>query len=172
MPKARAARPKRDRPQLPDGYISRAAKGMLGWDDAERILAGGRFYWIATTSADRRPHLVQQWGAWVDGHFYFEGSEATRWARNLAREPRIGFGTMVGTRAVMCDGTADVIRGVARDLAVKIARQYATKYGRTFDYRPKPEGYEKGHVFRVRPRKVVLFDVKEFATAATRFTFA
>ena len=145
---------------------------MLEWSDAERVLRGGRFYWIATAGEDGRPHLVQQWGAWIDGKFYFEGSERTHWARNLARDPRVGFGTMVGTRATMCDGTADVVRRVERDLAQKIARQYAAKYGRTFNYRPKPEGYEKGYVFRVRPDKVVLFDVKQFATAATRFTFA
>ena len=39
MARAKAARPvapKRDRPLLPKGYISRAPKGMLAWDDAER----------------------------------------------------------------------------------------------------------------------------------------
>lgn len=78
MKRSISARPTRDRPQLPHGYISRSGKGMLAWADAERVLTGGRFYWIATTDADGRPHLVQQWGAWVDGRLFFEGSERTR----------------------------------------------------------------------------------------------
>lgn len=144
---------------------------MLAWADAERVLAAGRFYWIATTDADGRPHLVQQWGAWIDARLYFEGSERTRWAHNLARDPRIGFGTQAATRAAMAEGIAEVVRGVETSLARRIAQQYAAKYGRTFGYRPKPEGYEKGYVFRVRPTKVVVFDLKAFSASATRFVF-
>ncbi len=163
--------PTRDRPRLPKGYISRAPKGMLAWDDVERILRGGRYYWIATTDTDGRPHLVQQWAAWVGDALYFEGSEKTRWARNLARDPRVGFGTQTGTRAVMAEGTVDVVRGADPVLAELIAKQYAAKYGRVFDYRPKAEQYMKGHAFRARPEKLIAFDVKLFNTSATRFTF-
>lgn len=168
----RSVAPARDRPRLPEGYISAAPKGMLGWDGALRVLRGGRFYWLATTDADGRPHLVQQWGAWVDGVLFFEGSERTRWARNLARDARLGFGTQVGTRAVMAEGLVDVVRGVPPGVAKRIASQYASKYGRTFDYRPKASQYEKGHVFRARPTKLIVFDLKHFDSSATRFTFS
>lgn len=144
---------------------------MLSWPDAERVLRGGRFYWIATTDADGGPHLVQQWAAWVDDRLYFEGSERTRWARNLARDDRVGFGTQVGSRAVMAEGTTDVVRGVDRALAERIARQYGAKYGRTFGYRPKADSYVTGHAFRVTPTKLVVFDLHAFETSATRFTF-
>jgi nitroimidazol reductase NimA-like FMN-containing flavoprotein (pyridoxamine 5'-phosphate oxidase superfamily) len=144
---------------------------MLVWSDAQRILRGGRYYWIATTDDDGRPHLVQQWGAWVGDHLYFEGSERTRWARNLARDPRVGFGTQSGTRAAFGQGTVEVVRGVEPDVAKRIASQYVTKYGRTFDYRPKPEQYEKGPVFRATPTKIIAFDVKHFNASGTRFTF-
>jgi hypothetical protein len=144
---------------------------MLAWSDVERILRSGRFYWISTTDADGRPHLVQQWGAWVGDHLYFEGSERTHWAQNLARDPRVAFGTQTGTRAMFGQGTVDVVRGVAPDIAKRIASQYATKYGHTFDYRPKPEQYEKGHVFRATPSKIIAFDVKHFTASGTRFTF-
>jgi len=144
---------------------------MLEWSDAQRILRGGRFYWIATTNADGRPHLVQQWAAWVDEHLYFEGSERTRWARNLARDRHVAFGTQSGTRAVFGHGTVDIVRGVAPGLAKRIASQYATKYGQTFDYRPKPEQYVKGPVFRATPSKIIAFDVKHFNASGTRFTF-
>ncbi|MBI2324647.1 MAG: pyridoxamine 5'-phosphate oxidase family protein [Chloroflexi bacterium] len=135
----------RDRPDLPKGYISRGPKGLRTWADAERVLRLGRWFWIATTDPDGRPHLVQQWAAWVDGVLWFEGSERTRWARNLARDRRVGFGTQVGTRAVMAEAVVDVVRGVDRAVARRIAAQYGAKYGRTFSYRPKAEQYVKGH---------------------------
>ena len=161
----------RDRPDLPKGYISRRLKGMLDWADAERVLGLSRYYWIATTDRDGRPHLIQQWGAWVDGAFWFEGSDETRWARNLARDGRLGFGGQVGTRAVMAEATGEIVRRVDRAIAEQLAKRYSSKYGATFSYRPKPEQYLNGHAFRARPTKVILFDVKRFNTSATRFTF-
>jgi hypothetical protein len=163
--------PRRDRPHLPEGYISTAPKGMLAWAAVKRILTTFPYLWIATTDADGRPHLVQQWGVWVDDTLYFEGSERTRWARNLARDPRLAWGTQVADRAVYGEATVDALPSVDRRLAAKIARGYAAKYGRGFDYRPKPEQYEKGGIFRARPIKLIAFDVKRFNASATRFTF-
>lgn len=163
--------PKRDRPQLPKGYISTGPKGMLTWAAARRILTTAPYLWIATTDADGRPHIVQSWGVWVDGQLYFEGSDRTRWARNIARDARVGFGMQLGDKTVYGEAGGEILRGVDRKLATKIARQYAAKYGRTFKYRPKPAQYENGPVFRARPEKLIAFDVKNFNTSAARFTF-
>jgi len=163
--------PKRDRPRLPSGYISTAPKGMLSWTAARRILSTAPYLWIATTDADGRPHIVQSWGVWVDGALYFEGSDRTRWARNIARDPRVGFGMQHGDMAVYGEAAGDILRGVDRKLAARIATQYAAKYGRSFKYRPQAEQYEKGPVFRARPEKLIAFDVKKFNTSAARFTF-
>jgi len=166
------ATPKRDRPHLPKGYIKTTPKGMLTWAAAERILKTFPYLWIATVNDDGRPHLVQQWGVWVDATLYFEGSEKTRWARNLKRDARLGFGMQYGDKAVYGEAVVDVMHGPDRKLATKIAKQYAAKYGRSFKYRPKPEQYEKGHIFRARPEKLIAFDVKKFETSAARFTFS
>jgi pyridoxamine 5'-phosphate oxidase-like protein len=163
--------PKRDRPRLPSGYISTAPKGMVTWTAARRILLTAPYLWIATTDADGRPHIVQSWGVWVDGALYFEGSDRTRWARNIARDPRVGFGMQLGDMTVYGEAAGEILRAVERKLAAKIATQYAAKYGRAFKYRPKPEQYEKGPVFRARPEKLIAFDVKKFHTSAARFTF-
>ena len=163
--------PKRDRPQLPTGYISRAPRGMLGWLAVKKILTTFPYLWIATTDEDGRPHMVQQWGVWIDDVLYFEGSERTRWARNLARDPRLAFGVNVGDKAAYGEATVDVLRGPEHALATKIAKQYAAKYGRAFKYRPKPEQYEKGYVFRAKPQKLIAFDVRKFNSSAARFTF-
>ncbi len=165
------ATPTRDRPSLPAGYISSAPKGMLTWTAVKRILTTFRYLWLATTDADGGPHLVQQWGVWIDDVLYFEGSDRTRWARNLARDPRLAFGAQTGHRGAYGEAFVDVVRGVDKQLAAGIAKQYAAKYGRTFKYRPKPKQYEEGHVFRARPTKLIAFDVKRFNTSAARFTF-
>jgi hypothetical protein len=163
--------PRRDRPQLPTGYITTAPKGMLTWAAAKKILTTFPYLWIATTNTDGWPHLVQQWGVWVDDVLYFEGSDRTRWARNLARDPRLGWGANVADRAVYGEAVVDILKAVEHRLAVKIAKAYAAKYGRGFKYRPKPEQYEKGGVFRARPLKLIAFDVRKFNTSAARFTF-
>lgn len=145
---------------------------MLSWTAVERLLKTAPYLWIATNDGDGRPHLVQQWGVWVDGVLYFEGSERTRWARNLARDPRLAFGFQHKDTAAYGEATVDVLRGPDRKLATRIAKQYAAKYGTGFKYRPKPEQYEKGYVFRARPEKLIAFDVKKFNSSAARFTFA
>ena len=144
---------------------------MLTWGSVQRMLREARYLWIATTGPDGSPHLVEQWCAWVDDTLYFEGSERTRWARNLARDARLAFGVQVADRAAYGDAVVDVARGLDRAVAAKIARQYATKYGPDFDYRPPVEQYMEGPIFRARPTKIIGFDVRRFSTSATRFTF-
>lgn len=144
---------------------------MLSWASVQRIFRTAPYLWLATTDADGSPHLVQQWCAWVDDTLYFEGSERTKWARNLARDPRLGFGMQLGDRSAYGEAVVDVARGIERSVASRIARHYAAKYGPGFDYRPSPDQYEQGPVFRARPTKIIAFDVKRFGTSATRFTF-
>jgi nitroimidazol reductase NimA-like FMN-containing flavoprotein (pyridoxamine 5'-phosphate oxidase superfamily) len=164
--------PKRDRPQLPKGYIQTTPKGMLTWPAAKKILTESLYIWIATANEDGRPHLVQSWAVWVDDTVYFEGSDKTRWARNIAREPRISFGFQNGDMAVYGQATADIVHAPDLKLATKVAKAYTAKYGgKKFSYRPKPEQYTKSHVFRARPEKLIAFDVTKFNTSAARFTF-
>ena len=144
---------------------------MLTWASVQRMLRAARYLWIATTGDDGSPHLVEQWCAWVDDTLFFEGSERTRWARNLARDARLAFGVQVADRAAYGDAVVEVAPGLDRAVAAKIARQYAAKYGPDFDYRPPVEQYMEGPIFRARPTKIIAFDVRRFNTSATRFTF-
>jgi Pyridoxamine 5'-phosphate oxidase len=145
---------------------------MLSWVTVQRLLRAARYLWISTINPDGSPHLVEQWCAWVDDTLFFEGSERTRWARNLARDPRLAFGVQVGDRAAYGEAIVDVARGIERGVAARIARQYGTKYGPDFDYRPSTAQYVNGPVFRARPSKIIAFDVRRFSTSATRFTFS
>ena len=65
-------------------------KGALRWISVRRILEGALRYWIATSSRDDGPHVIQQWAAWVDDTLYFGGSDKTRWSRHLRLDPRRG----------------------------------------------------------------------------------
>ena len=101
--------PKRDRPHLPKGYIKTDPKGLLSWTAVEKQLRTAPYFWIATTNDDGRPHLVQTWAVWVDQQLWFEGSERTIWARNLARDPRASFGLQIGHNVGYGDGTAEIV---------------------------------------------------------------
>ena len=163
--------PTRDRPHLPKGYIQTTPKGMLSWTAVDAVLRTAPYVWISTIDPDGAPHLIQTWSVWIDQRLYFEGSERTRWARTLARDPRMSFGVQSGHDAAYGNGTGEVVRRPPLALARKIAAQYGAKYGPEFKYRPKPEQYAKAHVFRLIPEKLIAFDVKTFNTSATRFTF-
>ena len=163
--------PKRDRPRLPKGYIKTTPKGMLSWPAAKKILTTAPYVWIATADDGGGAHLVQSWAVWIDDTLFFEGSEETRWARNIARDAKISFGFQHGDLAIYGKALAEIVRKPSHELAVKVARRYSAKYGKKFKYRPKPEQYEKGYVFRARPTKLIAFDVKRFNTSAARFTF-
>jgi len=105
--RARPGRPRRDRPVLPASYsVPKGDRGMTAWEGARAMLERARGYWLATIGADGAPHVVQQWGAWVDDRWYFEGGAETAWARNLVREPRIVMSVERGSRSSTARNTA------------------------------------------------------------------
>ena len=97
------------------------------WDEARERLAEGETFWLATSHADGRPHVRPVLAVWLDDRLYFSSGEATRKARNLARDPRCVL-------AVGCPGVDLVVEGEAArvvDEATlrRVADVYASKYG-------------------------------------------
>src|SRR5207302_145718 len=130
--KKSASGPRATRPRMPKGYaVPKTERGMLPWTVTRKILEGARSYWLVTIDPDGKPHLVGQWGAWIDERWYFEGGEDTKWARNVGREPRIAMGAESGTTAVMIEGRAARVPSVDRPTAERITKQYGAKYGRS-----------------------------------------
>ena len=169
--KKSASGPRATRPRMPKGYaVPKTERGMLPWTVTRKILEGARSYWLVTIDADGKPHLVGQWGAWIDERWYFEGGEDTKWARNVAREPRIAMGAESGTTAVMIEGRAARVPSVDRPTAERITKQYGAKYGRMYKYRPKPEQWDKGG-YVLTPTKVLAWDVRGFPRTVTRYQF-
>lgn len=138
------ARPERGAP----GYgFPTDASTLLAWTDVEQRLAGARFYWLATTNADATPHVRPVWGTWTDGCFYFDGHPQTRWARNIAREPRVSMHLEEAAHVVIVDGFAEDLERTEADLGARIASAWQEKYGRLV-----PDPATRG-IFRLTPTR-------------------
>jgi len=158
---------------MPAGYLStRSARGMVSWSRVRELLETNLGYWLATTDPDGRPHLVQQWGAWVADQWWFEGSPETRWARNLARDPRAVMSLERGSEIVIVYGTVRLGAPTSEAIAERIARSYVAKYGRRYDYRPTAGEIRARGINSLTPSKALSWDVKRFTQSPTRFRFS
>ncbi|OLC55221.1 MAG: hypothetical protein AUH85_09700 [Chloroflexi bacterium 13_1_40CM_4_68_4] len=157
---------------MPAGYISStSSRDMVPWSRALELLERAPGYWLGTTDPDGRPHLVQQWGAWVHEQLFFEGSPDTRWARNLARDPRAVISVERGSEIVIVYGTVTLGARAERNVLEEVSRAYAKKYGRVHKYKPTAEEIEKRGINALVPSKALSWDVKTFGKSPTRFYF-
>ena len=153
-----------ERPQAPVGYgYSTEPKGMLSWETVRDALGEATLYWIGTNRPDGAPHLHPIWGGWVGHILYFEGGETTRWAKNLARDPRVSFG--VESNGLHINGRGVVERGPAGDEFKKVVANYGGKY----EYKPQTDAF-----YKVTPEVVIALNMsslENFASTPTRFRF-
>lgn len=130
----------------PSGYaFPKDAQGLLAWAHAGRLLEQARYYWLATTRPDGRPHVTPLWGVWLDGALYFDGHPHTRWARNLATNPAVCVHLESGDDVVILEGLAEDIT-TDEELGQRIIAAWMAKYGRLH---PDPAG---SGLFRMRPQ--------------------
>ena len=163
--------PRSARPLFPDGYgLPTSTEGMLAWPDVEARLVGATTYWLATVRPDGRPHVVPRWGVWLDGRFWYDGSPATRHARNLATNPACSLNLEDGARAVIVEGESAATRAPANTLGARLATAFQ-KY-HALGYSPAADAWQgdAGGGLRVlTPRRALAWF--SFPTDATRFTF-
>jgi nitroimidazol reductase NimA-like FMN-containing flavoprotein (pyridoxamine 5'-phosphate oxidase superfamily) len=146
-----------------DYPFPRSQTGLLAWPVIEERLMQAPNYWLATVRPDGRPHVAPLWGVWVDRALYFDGSPATRWARNLAANPAAAVNLESGYDAVILEGVVeDVVTDEA--LAARILAAWEGKYGRL-----PPEPATRG-MFRFRPRVARAWS--ESLADGTRWRFA
>ena len=153
-----------ERPQAPAGYgFSTETRGMLSWDEVRHALAAANIYWVGTRRPDGAPHLHPIWGGWVGHHLYFEGGDTTRWARNIAGDPRVSFG--VESNGLHISGRGVVEKGSAGGDFPALTANYASKY----EYQPTTDDF-----YKVRPDLVIALNMSSlasFASSPTRFRF-
>jgi len=156
---------------MPQGYgVPETDDGLLPWSWAIARLEAALNYWFATTRPDGRPHAMPAWAVWLDGALYFEGSPATRRARNLAENPQVSVHLESGDEVVILEGRAGDAAAPERPLAERLAAAFAAKYGDTrWEYRPTPEQWDRGGLWVLRP--LVAFGWSEFPRDVTRWRF-
>lgn len=151
-----------------DGYgIPETDKGLLPWSHAVERLKNAKNYWIATATADGRPHAMPVWGLWIDGALYFGTGAKTRTGRNLAANPQAVVHLESGDEVVVLEGSIEVLHDPDPALSKALDDGSAEKY----DWRPskdqsEPVG-EGSFVFRPR----VAFAWTSFPKDATRWRF-
>ena len=112
--------PQPDRPQI-EGYgIPETLEGLLTWDFVTTRMEKARNYWLATTGPDGHPHAVPVWGIWLDGTLHFGGGPATRWQRNLRRDPRVTVHLESGDEVVILQGTVTLVEDPADPLVTRL----------------------------------------------------
>jgi len=157
---------------MPDGYgVPETAEGQLSWATIEEKLRAATEFWMATTRPDGRPHVVPRWGAWVDGHFYYDGSPQTRHVQNLLRNPNTVLHLESGTDVTILEGESRQSEPVALELGTRIAAEFSRKY-KEKGYEPEPSawsGPDAGGLCVFTPRKALAWT--SFPSDATRFSF-
>lgn len=156
---------------MPAGYgVPETDEGTLDWSWAVERLEPAATYWFSTTRPDGRPHAMPAWGVWLDDALFFEGSPATRRARNIAANPEVVIHLESGDEVVILEGRVAEAAPPARELAERLAAAFTEKYGATkWEYRPTPDQWERGGLWVLRPR--VAFGWRDFPADVTRWRF-
>lgn len=151
--------PPPSRPVMPPDYgVPASLEGTLPWSWVEDRMREARLYWLATLHPAGRPHLMPNWGAWVQGAFMFSTSPLTRKARNLAQLPLLSVGVQDGQHAVVIEGQIALTSDAA--LLQQMDDSYEAKYGLR-------EGVSAA--FRLTPHKA--FALGDFPHTPTRWQF-
>lgn len=153
--------PEATRPTVPGYEFSTKKTDLLPWKWAVKRLKKSRQYWIATTRPDGSPHLMIIWGLWLDDCFWFSTGAKSRKARNMAENPRCVVGTDDAAKAVILEGTVELIDPQHPDFE-KFAKTYEKKY--KWDLRKMVQV-----VYRLRPSIGFGLYERKFDQTATRW---
>ena len=97
-------------PQEIKGYkLPATNENLLGWDFVARHMTEAQYYWLATVNSSGQPHTVPVWGIWYENRVHFDGSPHTKWARNLALNPKIAVHLPSGERVVIIEGRVQML---------------------------------------------------------------
>jgi hypothetical protein len=156
--------PRASRPVVPASYgFPTSPKGLLDWIWARERLTKSYNYVIVTVRPDGRPHAMGMHGLWFEDAYYFGTGPATRKAKNLAHNPHCIVISEDMNELIIVEGTAEAIGYDA--LPAELSDLSKKKYGWPIDPRMG------GQVFKVAPRIVFAFPLKQITTAVTKWTF-
>lgn len=159
-----ANQPRAMRPTAPATYrFPTSPKGMLDWSWARERLTGSYNYVIVTVRPDGRPHAMGMHGLWSGDAYYFGTHPATRKAKNLAANPHCILINEKLDELVIVEGVAETI--AYSRLPEGLSDASKSKYGWPMDPRMG------GKVYKLVPRVVFAFPIKQIATGLTKWVF-
>ena len=156
--------PRAMRPVVPAGYqFPTSPKGILDWSWARQRLSESHNYVIVTVRPDGRPHAMGMHGLWFEDTYYFGTDPATRKAKNLALNQHCILINEKLDELVIVEGVAKTVE--YSKLPKGLSEASKTKYGWPMD----PSA--GGKVYKLTPRTVFAFPLKQIATAVTKWMF-
>ena len=99
----------------------------LPWEEAERRLGKGGWFWLATVRPDGAPHVMPVFAVWSEGALYLASKDSARKSRNLAAEPRCVLTHDAGDVHLVVEGTAR--RVVDEATLRRVSEAYGATYG-------------------------------------------
>ena len=152
----------------------------IDWDEASRLLAAERSYWVATTSDDGHPHVRPVLAVWVDERIYSTTNQAARKGRNLTSRPSAAVTARAPTMDIVIEGPIAWIDEPRR--LHRIAEAYRDKYGwpvtvagNAFNapYAAPTAGRPPYRVYELTPAVAYAFGTgNNLAERSTRFSFS
>ena len=157
-----------DRPDIEESYgVPKHLNGLLDWSYVEERMATSRNYWIVTADKNGKPAVSPVWGVWYENKLYFDGSQNSRRGRNISANQQVSVHLEDGTKALIMDGTARIIKGVPDpEIAKVVSEGYCAKY-KEMGYEPGPDMWDNGGLFVFIPEKVLAWT--KFFDDATRW---
>ena len=156
--------PRAMRPTIPASYgFPTSSKGLLDWNWARERLTNSHNYVIVTVRPDGRPHAMGMHGLWHDDAYYFGTSSATRKAKNLALNPHCVLISEDMNELIIVEGVAEEVE--VNQLPEGLSNSSKKKYG--WPMEPHPGG----KIYKLSPRVVFAFPLKQITTAVTKWVF-
>jgi hypothetical protein len=166
--------PRTERPAMSDYGVPDDLDGTLPWSWAQERLVRSRNYWLATVSADGRPHAMPVWGVWSVERdvFWFGCSPKARKARNLAANPRCVVAPDDTVECVSVEGVATQFHD--DDRLAEMTRLFLAKYGDEAGDPVEFDAFMRANsAFEVAPDRAfgIIERAPEFSERATRWVF-
>jgi hypothetical protein len=99
----------------------------IDWEEAVRLFAGERSYWVATTGDEGRPHLRPVLAVYIDERIYSTTSPPARTGRNLTRRPSAALSARAPAIDIVIEGRVTWIDD--RQRLQRVGDAYRDKYG-------------------------------------------
>src|SRR5215218_3185183 len=150
----------------------------LPWSEAERRMAGGGWFWLATVRPDGAPHVMRLFAAWANTSFFIASKDRARKSRNLEAEPRCVITTDTGDLHVIVEGIAEHVRDATAlqraASALEVVYGWPTRVDGDHldaDYGAPTSGGPPYEVYEVTPTKAFALPTDGESTTPTRWVW-